>query len=278
MIKVDTVVCNILFSNEKENDMLQYKISENTIRRVVKNSKSLASVIKKLGFSLSGGGYQAVKNLIKKYNLSTSHFYGQGWAKNKNIKLYKYNLAYRSLKKILVKNSTYTNNNCLKKRLINAGIFEYRCIKCGNDKWLDLPIPLQLEHKNGVKFDNRIENLELLCPNCHAFTPTYAGRNKVFKNLIMKDKEKHIVRVRSERIDMIKEKRKLRELHKEQNNIELKDQRKERKLNVIKNRLIDVERETKSKKTIGNLAKKWAVNKKTVLKFLREYKPDFRIS
>ena len=56
-------------------------------------------------------------------------------------------------------------------------IFEPECATCGNTTWQGCPVPLELEHRNGNRYDNRIENLELLCPNCHALTPTYRGRN-----------------------------------------------------------------------------------------------------
>jgi hypothetical protein len=57
-------------------------------------------------------------------------------------------------------------------------IFEYRCYKCNNVEWLGQPISLELEHKNGNHFDNRLENLTILCPNCHAQTETYCSKNK----------------------------------------------------------------------------------------------------
>ena len=51
------------------------------------------------------------------------------------------------------------------------------CVKCNLTKWLDSDIPLELHHINGDKFDNRIENLQLLCPNCHSFTDNYRAKN-----------------------------------------------------------------------------------------------------
>lgn len=65
----------------------------------------------------------------------------------------------------------------LAKRLIDAGYKEYRCEKCGLSEWLGNPIPLHMHHKDGNHLNNKLENIELLCPNCHAMTDNYAGKN-----------------------------------------------------------------------------------------------------
>ena len=73
------------------------------------------------------------------------------------------------------------------KRLIIEGKKEKKCECCGNTKWNDLEIPLELHHINGNKTDNRLENLQLLCPNCHALTNNYRGK----KNQIVKSNPNH---------------------------------------------------------------------------------------
>jgi hypothetical protein len=55
---------------------------------------------------------------------------------------------------------------------------DYKCNRCGIDKWFDQIISLELEHKDGNNKNNKRENLEGLCPNCHSLTPTWRGRNK----------------------------------------------------------------------------------------------------
>jgi 5-methylcytosine-specific restriction endonuclease McrA len=80
------------------------------------------------------------------------------------------------LSTILIKDKLYSSSHRLKKRLIAEGIFERKCSSCLNTEWAGKPIPLELDHINGDRSDNRIENLRLLCPNCHAFTITYRGR------------------------------------------------------------------------------------------------------
>jgi DNA-binding CsgD family transcriptional regulator len=64
----------------------------------------------------------------------------------------------------------------LKSRLIGAGLKQNRCELCGIDSWLGAPLSLALHHVNGDGLDNRLENLQLLCPNCHSQTENYAGR------------------------------------------------------------------------------------------------------
>ncbi len=82
------------------------------------------------------------------------------------------------LEKILSRDSSFQSYK-LKKRLFIAGLkFKY-CEECGWDKkTLDGRIPLELDHINGDSRDNRLENLRILCPNCHSLKPTHRGRNK----------------------------------------------------------------------------------------------------
>lgn len=65
----------------------------------------------------------------------------------------------------------------LGQRLIRYGIKEARCEGCERTEWRGEAIPLELDHIDGDRFNNRLDNLRLLCPNCHALTPTYRGRN-----------------------------------------------------------------------------------------------------
>src|SRR5436309_2821566 len=78
---------------------------------------------------------------------------------------------------ILVANSRYLGTSTLKARLLREGLLEPHCYTCGLTEWLGKPLTLVLDHINGVRNDNRLANLRLLCPNCHSQTPTFAGRN-----------------------------------------------------------------------------------------------------
>lgn len=80
------------------------------------------------------------------------------------------------LHEILVINSAYQSNK-LRKRLLKAGLKHHQCESCGQTEWLGTKIPLELDHINGDKHDNRLQNLRIICPNCHALTDTYRGKN-----------------------------------------------------------------------------------------------------
>jgi hypothetical protein len=69
------------------------------------------------------------------------------------------------------------NRGHLRSRLLRAGLKERRCEECGIDEWRGAPLSMTLHHVNGDPYDNRLENLRFLCPNCHSQTPNFSGRN-----------------------------------------------------------------------------------------------------
>ena len=68
----------------------------------------------------------------------------------------------------------------IKTRLIKEGVKDHRCERCGISEWRDQPLSMSLHHVNGDGLDNRLENLELLCPNCHSQTPNFGVGNRIF--------------------------------------------------------------------------------------------------
>jgi hypothetical protein len=140
----------------------------------VKNSVSISQVLQKINLRPVGGNYSTAKRKILLLNLDTSHFTGQGHLKGKN-----HNWGKKiPLKDILVEKSTYNNTTHLKDRLIKEGLLKKHCYKCGLNEWLGEILSLELDHINGNRFDNRMENLTILCPNCHSLTDTYRGRGR----------------------------------------------------------------------------------------------------
>ena len=149
--------------------------TEQDFRDAAKKSFSIAGMCRELGLGTFGANYRRIHKAIKEYNIDTSHFTGCGW--NVGLKFNPNEQKKYSLGEILVENSKYDNSNRLKSRLIEEGLKEYRCEKCKRTEWEGQAIPLQLHHINGDRTDNRLENLQVLCPNCHALTDNYCGKN-----------------------------------------------------------------------------------------------------
>ncbi len=144
----------------------------------VKQSLSVRQILRNLGLKEAGGNYAICKKRITDMGLDISHFgtskERQGWAKGKTFK----GRYFYPLEEILVEDR-YCQSFKLKLRLIEAGYFETICSVCKLTEWMGHTIPLELDHMNGKNNDNRIENLRLLCPNCHAQTSNYRGKNKM---------------------------------------------------------------------------------------------------
>jgi 5-methylcytosine-specific restriction endonuclease McrA len=85
------------------------------------------------------------------------------------------------IEKVLVENGPFTSKY-VKDRIINEGIKSYICEECGIDSYKGKPLTLQLHHVNGVHNDHRIENLQILCPNCHSQTDNFAGKNRTLRS------------------------------------------------------------------------------------------------
>lgn len=138
----------------------QSKYTKEKLEPIVAQSQSIMEVLRRLGLKETGGNHSHIKNVIKKLNLDTSHFLGQGWNKGKTFEK-------RPLEDYL-SNRVKIRSHPLKLRLISAGVKEWKCEKCGLSDWRGEFISLELDHINGDHFDNRLENLQILCPNCHA--------------------------------------------------------------------------------------------------------------
>lgn len=151
-----------------------YKIDDDKLSQAVASNVSIRQTLQALGLCDTGTAYRNLKRRITALSLDTSHFVGQAYLRGKTHDW----APKRSMKKILVKNSTYENIASLKKRLIHEGYLEYKCSACPIiTEWNGKPLSLQLDHINGIYNDHRIENLRFLCPNCHSQTETFAGKN-----------------------------------------------------------------------------------------------------
>jgi hypothetical protein len=114
--------------------------------------------------------YDTYKKYATKYGCFTINPAGKGIAKESGTKI--------PLEDILAGLHPQYQSNKLRLRLLEEGIFAHKCNNCELTDWLGNPIPLELEHIDGNSSNNKLENLELLCPNCHSLTDTYRGKNK----------------------------------------------------------------------------------------------------
>jgi len=147
--------------------------TEKQLRQAALNSLSLRQVLGKLGLREAGGNYEQIKKYLKELEVNTKHFKGQAW----NRGLRGIGKPLIPLKKILIKNSSFQSFK-LKKRLFAAGLKPQYCESCSwAQRNSDGYLPLELDHINGDRHDNRLKNLRVLCPNCHSLQPTHRGRN-----------------------------------------------------------------------------------------------------
>jgi 5-methylcytosine-specific restriction endonuclease McrA len=172
-----------------------YTIDE--LKEVVSKSYSYAECLRHFYIPTHGSMYTTLKHRIKTNNIDISHFTGARWNAGKVFGP----KPRIEIADILSNKIEYTNSSTFRKRLIREGYFEEKCYAegCGLTSWLGKPIMFHLDHINGDHYDNRLENLTILCPNCHTQTPTYGSKNAKLKRIasgkktiIERRKEKHI--------------------------------------------------------------------------------------
>lgn len=145
--------------------------SQKQFIEAVRTSLSIRQVAIKISLAPYGGNYATIKKGIALLGLDTSHFKGQGWRVDRKF------APKRPIEDYLSNTVNITSHD-LRKRLISEGIKEAKCEACALSTWCGKPIPLELDHIDGNSKDNALKNLRILCPNCHAQTPTYRGKNR----------------------------------------------------------------------------------------------------
>lgn len=134
--------------------------SDEDIIRYSKEVMSLTGLLTALNLVPAGGNFDNMKRNLQRLNVDTSHWTGQAWNRNMQLKDYK----------------EYTKSRVIKKHLIRQRGHKCEGKDCGITIWRNKPIILELEHKDGNRTNNEETNLELLCPNCHSQTPHWRGR------------------------------------------------------------------------------------------------------
>ena len=169
----------IYYTIYNKNIMGKYK--KEVLVKLVKESTSFSDMVRKISKKekVHGGACSYLKKKVDEFHLDYSHFTGRAWNKGlKGTAPNKMTLENLNSNYLTTNAIKQTNNTNLKRWLFEFNLLEEKCIKCGNmGVWLDEPITLQLDHINGINNDHRIENLRILCPNCHSQTSTYAGKN-----------------------------------------------------------------------------------------------------
>ena len=153
------------------------KYTKEKLEKLVKECLSWRQLILALSLRECGGNYKNLQNRCKEFGIDTSHFNGQGWNKPEHP-------SYGNsidLDKRLVIQETKKPANKTKEILINHGLKEDRCEICGITEWNGKPITLELHHINGNPKDDRLENLQILCPNCHSQTFNYCKRKELLE-------------------------------------------------------------------------------------------------
>ena len=141
-----------------------------TLKQYVEEALSWSSLLYRCGYSNIGNKKYLVLKLDE-YKIDYSHL------DEKNQEIYKTPKSY-TLDEIFCVNSSYKNYAYLKIYLIKHYGRELKCSNCNIIDWMGKPLTMELDHINGIRNDNRVENLLILCPNCHGFTSNYKAKNK----------------------------------------------------------------------------------------------------
>lgn len=161
---------------QRKNKSVIWSINKDEFESLVKKSETISDILRYFNMSNKGGNHATIKRRVKLENIDISHIsLGRGSNKGKRFNPKKTDDEY------FCENGTH-NRGSIKSRIIRNNLIPYKCVACDlEDIWNNKKISLQLEHKNGIPNDNRLENLCFLCPNCHSQTDTYAGKR--FKRL-----------------------------------------------------------------------------------------------
>jgi len=137
--------------------------SKKELEEAICGATSMSQVLRNLKLNKSSGTMNTIRKQLQYYNIKTEFI-----KRARNTQKYTFN-------EIFCDDSTY-DRTTLRNKLIKENIIEYKCKECGIIDWNNNPLSLQLDHINGKRKDNRLENLRFLCPNCHSQTSTWGNK------------------------------------------------------------------------------------------------------
>lgn len=144
------------------------------IKEIISKSINKTDVLNKLNLKNNGGNYNTLSSFISNNSIDISHFESHKQIGTRGL------FVAREISEVLVKNSTYKSTNHLKNKLYKLNIKRPICELCSQDEnWQGKRMSLILDHINGDRHDNRIENLRIVCPNCNATLETHCRGLKV---------------------------------------------------------------------------------------------------
>ena len=140
------------------------QINEKDFIKICEESQSMAQASVKLGLH-----FNTFKKYALKFNCYKTNPSGKGMNKNVKPKI--------DLNEILDGKHPQFQTFKLKNRLLKQGVIKNICSKCGINEWNNLPLNMELDHIDGNRMNHKLENLRMLCPNCHSQTETYRAKN-----------------------------------------------------------------------------------------------------
>lgn len=154
------------------------RYTKDWLTKLCKESYSYSEVLRKAGRKPGGGTNETLKKKILEWNIDISHFTGQRW---QAAPIYVPQVGSREKYTL---DEIFTEHSIISQKVMRGYVerhhlIPYRCDICGCDgHWQNGLISLEIDHIDGDNTNNLLTNLRYLCPNCHALTPTYRGRNK----------------------------------------------------------------------------------------------------
>lgn len=143
-------------------------MEEHVLKRLIAQSRSISHVFDQLQLRKSGASFRIFRAVIGEKNIDTSHFCTHG-----NLAPF---IKRRNIEEVF-QNGSKVANTTLRSKIMRNKLIPYQCKLCDNrGEWLGKPIVLQVDHIDGNRNNNCLENLRFLCPNCHSQTETFCGR------------------------------------------------------------------------------------------------------